>query len=118
VNIMEDEPKLPLHNVFRENVAVNCKLFLNANNVVRTGVVHRLTFENNLSFGPIDKRDVMAFPQTDEGKRRVTFLETPLPDSVDPDTNGFRIQDSGEFKRLAPWFKRISLERIGPEKKN
>lgn len=117
VNIMEDDPKLPLHNVFRDNVAVNCPLFLNAHNSVLKTSLARLTFEHNLVFGTVNKRDAAAFPQTEEGKLRVTFMEASLPNSLDPDTDKFKIQDSEMFKQQAPWFKRIPLERVGPEKR-
>lgn len=44
-------------------------------------------------------------------------MEASLPNSLDPDTDKFKIQDSEMFKQQAPWFKRIPLERVGPEKR-
>jgi hypothetical protein len=63
----------------------------------------------------VSKQDAETFPQTGEGKRRAEFRSESLADSADPDANGFKVQDSAEFKRLAPGFTRIPLERIGLE---
>ncbi len=113
VNIMEDDPKLPLHNLFCENVAINCPLFLNSGGSVRTTSLPRLDFRNNLAVGPVNKRDAEAFPQTEDGKKRVELCSSALPGSADPDVDGFKIQDSADFKTRAPWFKRIPFEQIG-----
>jgi hypothetical protein len=116
VNVMQDEPKLPLHNVFSGNVALNCQRFLQMHGSVRDTALPRLDFRSNLVFGPVSKQDAETFPQTGEGKRRAEFRSESLADSADPDANGFKVQDSAEFKRLAPGFTRIPLERIGLEK--
>lgn len=113
VNIMEDEPKLPLHNVFRGNVAINCPRFLQIHGGVRTSSLERLVFRDNLVFGPAHKADLDSFPQTDEGKKRAEFRPESPADSSDPDVNRFKVQNSSEFGKLAPWFKRIPLEKIG-----
>jgi parallel beta-helix repeat protein len=113
LNIMEDDPKLPLHNVFSGNVAVNCLRFLQMHGTVKETALPRLDFRDNLVFGAVDKRDAEAFPQTEEGRRRADFRAEALPDSDEPDRSGFRMQDSGAFKQLAPWFARIPIERIG-----
>jgi len=113
VNIMQDDPKLPLHNVFCGNVAINCPLFLNAGDSVRTTSLPRLDFHNNLAVGPVNQRDAEAFPQTGDGTKRVELCSSALPGSADPDLDGFKIQDSADFRKLAPWFKRIPLEQIG-----
>ena len=116
VNIMEDEPKLPLHNVFRENVAINCPLFLQVDNSVKTTTLPRLDFRNNLVAGSVNKRDTESFPQTEEGRKRVTFCSGTLADIVDPDKDGFKVQDSADFKKLAPWYQRIPFEKAGLER--
>jgi hypothetical protein len=113
VNIMEDDPKLPLHNVFRGNVAINCPRFLQIHGSVRTSSLERVTFRNNLVFGPVHKADQESFPQTDEGRKRVEFRPETLADVTDPDVNRFKVQSSSEFRKLVPWFKRIPLETIG-----
>ncbi|MDD4018326.1 MAG: right-handed parallel beta-helix repeat-containing protein [Kiritimatiellae bacterium] len=113
VNIMGDAPKLPLHNVFCENVAINCSVFLNTGGSVRTTSLPRLDFHNNLAVGPVNKRDAEAFPQTVDGTKRVELCSAALPGSADPDVDGFKVQDSADFKKRAPWFKRIPFEQIG-----
>ena len=116
VNVMQDEPKLPLHNVFSANVAINCPRFLQIDGNLKDTVLARLDFHNNAVFGPVDKGDAEAFPQTEVGKKRADFRSETLSGAVDPDVNGFKVQDSADFKRLAPWFKRIPLEKIGNDK--
>ncbi len=113
VNIMQDEPKLPLHNVFSANVAINCAAFLQMHGSLKTTTLPRLDFHDNLVFGAINKRDAESFPQTDEGKKRVEFRPETLPDTADPEVSGFKVQDSADFKRLAPWFKPVPLGQIG-----
>jgi hypothetical protein len=116
VNIMQDEPKLPLHNVFCENVAINCVRFLQMHGSLKDTTLPRLDFHDNLAFGPVNKQDAEAFPQTADGKKRADFRAEILPDITDPDRNGFKVQDSAEFKRLAPGFKRLPLENVGVNK--
>ena len=116
VNIMEDEPKLPLHNAFVRNVAINCPRFLQMHGSVQKTTLPRLDFRENRVFGPVNTDDAEAFPQTEEGKRRAEFLPEALPGSVNPDADGFKVQDSAAFKRLAPGFERIPLEQIGIDK--
>jgi len=113
VNIMEDDPKLPLHNVFCENVAINCPLFLQVHNSVKTTTLPRLDFHNNLVAGPVNAKDADTFPQTPDGKRRAEFCPEALPEAADPDRSGFKVQDSASFKKWAPWFARIPVEKIG-----
>ncbi len=113
VNIMQDEPKLPLHNVFSENVAINCERFLQMHGSLKATTLPRLDFHGNLVFGPVNKGDAESFPQTEDGRKRADFRSETLPDSASPDADGFKVQDSAEFKRLAPGFKRIPLEKIG-----
>ncbi len=113
VNIMEDEPKLPLHNVFEKNVAINCPRFLQMHGTVKETAVPRLTFRDNLVFGAVHAKDAETFPQSEEGRQRVAFMTETLPDSNEPDQTGFKVQESEMFRKLAPWFKRIPLERIG-----
>ncbi len=116
VNIMADEPKLPLHNVFGQNVAVNCLRFLQMHGSVKDTTLARLDFHDNLVFGSFNPADAASFPQTESGKKRADFRSETLSGSVDPDADNFKIQDSADFKRLAPWFQRIPVETIGLEK--
>ena len=116
VNIMQDEPKLPLHNVFSGNVAINCQQFLQMHGSVKTTTLPRLDFHDNLVFGPVGKQDAETFPQTADGKKRAEFRSETLTDISAPDANGFKVQDSADFKRLAPWFKRVPLEKVGLDK--
>jgi hypothetical protein len=80
---------------------------------VKETAVPRLTFRDNLVFGTIHAKDAEAFPQNEEGRQRVAFMTETLPDSNEPDQTGFKVQESEMFRRLAPWFERIPLERIG-----
>ncbi len=113
VNVMEDDPKLPLHNVFRCNVAVGCPRFLQMHGTVKETALHRLTFEHNVAVGPVNARDTDAFPQTEEGLRRVTLLAEGLPDGGAPGADALSLQEQAAFRRLAPWFVRIPVEKIG-----
>jgi hypothetical protein len=113
VNIMQDEPKLPLHNVFSGNVAINCLRFLQVHGTLKTTTLPRLDFHDNLTFDQVNTADAETFPQTEAGKKRVEFRSETLLDIAKPDVNGFKVQDSADFKRLAPWFKRIPIEKIG-----
>ena len=113
VNVMDDEPKLPLHNVFEKNVAIQCPRFLQMHGTVKETAVPRLAFRDNLVFGAVHAKDAETFPQDESGRQRVTFMTEALPESADPDLNGFKLQESETFRRLAPWFTRIPLERIG-----
>ena len=113
VNIMQDDPKLPLHNVFCGNVAINCQRFLQMHGSVKTTTLARLDFHDNLVLGPVNKGDEDAFPQTEEGKKRAEYCSEKLTDIADPDGGGFKVQDDVDIKTRAPWFKRIPLEKIG-----
>ncbi len=120
VNIMDDEPKLPLHNVFAKNVAINCPQWLQFHeydNEYKGKVVPRLDFHENLCISEnVKQSDKDRFPQDEAGKKRVEFRSQSLPYSQAPDQDGWKIQDSPEFKAAAPWFERIPLEKIGPQK--
>jgi hypothetical protein len=94
-------------------VAINCPRFLQIHGSVRKSSLERVTFRDNLVFGPIDKADHESFPQTDEGRKRADFRPEVLEDIADPDVNRFKVQTGSEFRKLAPWFKRIPLEKIG-----
>jgi hypothetical protein len=61
----------------------------------------------------VNTADAETFPQTEAGKKRVEFRPEILQDTTRPDVTGFKVQDSPDFKRLAPWFKRIPIEKIG-----
>lgn len=113
VNVMEDEPKLPLHNAFRGNVAINCARFLQMHGTVKSTALPRLDFRDNLVFGPVNQADAESFPQTGEGRKRAEFRSEALPGSSDPDRDGFRVQESADFKRLAPGFVPVPLAAIG-----
>jgi hypothetical protein len=113
VNIMQDEPKLPLHNVFSGNIAINCQRFLQMHGTVKTTTLPRLDFHDNLAFGQVNTADATTFPQTEAGKKRVEFRSETLLDTASLDLNNLKIQESNDFKRLAPWFKRIPIEKIG-----
>lgn len=113
VNVMQDDPKLPLHNVFCENVAINCPRFLQMHGSVKKTTVPQLDFHDNLVFGAVNKADAETFPQTEGGTKRAEFRSEILSGSADPDQNGFAVQDGADFKRLAPWFSRVPIERIG-----
>ena len=117
VNVMDDEPKLPLHNAFMNNVAVNCPLFFQMHGTVKTTTLNRLDFHDNLAVGPINKRDIDSFPQEQDAMRkRVTLTTEALPCAQNPDQDHFKIQESDAFKQRAPWFARIPLEKIGKGK--
>jgi hypothetical protein len=80
---------------------------------VKTTTLPRLDFHDNLAFGQVNTADAETFPQTEAGKKRVEFRSEILPETTKPDVNGFKVQESDDFKRLAPWFTRIPIEKIG-----
>lgn len=114
LNIMEDDPKLPLHNAYRNNVIVNCEQVMIKSGTVVTTAIPRLTFENNLVYGKIHKSDADVFPQGEVWGKRIDFMEGELPHSASEHTlKSFALQESDAFKAAAPWFKRIPVEQIG-----
>jgi len=115
VNVMDDEPKLPLHNVFDRNVAVNCPLFLQMHGTVAKTAVPRLAFCDNLVFGPTNRQDLATFPQTDEGTNRVKFCSETLPAVGAEDRAVLEFQDDDAFKACAPWFAPFPSRQVGPE---
>jgi len=83
VNILQDQPELPLHNTIVRNVAVGGK-WLNAR-----GAIGKLL---NLSDNYVTDKD---------------------PGFVDPDTLDFRLREDSPAWTAAPGFKPIPVERIG-----
>jgi len=116
VNVMQDEPKLPLHNVFSGNVAINCPRFLQMHGSVEKTTLPRLDFHGNVVFGPVNKGDAAAFPQTETGKKRAEFRSETLPEFINPDLCGFKVQDCPGFKKRVPGFTRVPVEKIGVDK--
>lgn len=51
---MQDDPKLPLHNVFSENVAINCARFLQMHGSLKATALPRLDFHDNLALGSVN----------------------------------------------------------------
>lgn len=83
VNILDDQPELPLHNVIRRNVAVGGK-WLNARGKIKS----YLTMEDNL----------------------VTDAD---PGFVSPETMDFRFRKDSRVWQEVPGFEAIPLEAIG-----
>lgn len=110
--IMNDDPKLPLHNVVRNNIAINCREWVHiSNSAVKTSLA-RIAFSDNVVWGPVSTRDRSLFP-AESSSDRVLFSNEKLPDVESPDKNGFVVQRHAVIRNIAPNFKRIPLEKIG-----
>ncbi|MDO4574074.1 MAG: right-handed parallel beta-helix repeat-containing protein [Planctomycetia bacterium] len=107
LNILDDEPLLPLHNEFRNNVAIHCKTWLQMHGDVRKTCLDRIPFSGNVVFDyGTDKTKADFTPD------RVDFRDDPLPaNALTPEADGFKIQE--EIHRRVPQFQIIPLEKIG-----
>lgn len=114
VNVMEDEPKLPLHNAFVQNVAIDCPQFLQMHGTVGETAVPRLEFRDNRVFGPVNKKDAATFPQTEAGEKRVMFRAEVFPEVEENGCDMAKLQNDDAFRACAPGFVRIPVEKVGP----
>ncbi len=112
-NVMEDEPKLPLHNTVHRNTAIACQKWVQHHQYVGEPFLHRIDFTDNNVFN-FETTQQDLFPLNPEGTVRAAFREEKV--SVEnPESDGFRdIQQ--QLKKLIPTYQVISIDRIGLEK--
>ena len=112
VNVMENDPKLPIGTEFTGNVAIRCGVFFKmwgeAANVLRD----RLVCADNVLVGPTNAQEAKWFVQTNDVLRAKLRFESnaEIEGLVDKPR---AIQDSPAFKKAFPKFPRIPLEEIG-----
>jgi len=73
LNVMDDEPLLPLHNVFVGNVSVGTKMFMHLSREVSEAVMGRLEIRGNVCVGERTERERVFFPRS--AAARVSFCE-------------------------------------------
>ena len=112
-NVMEDDPKLPLHNSVRGNVAIGCQQWLQMHGGVLKTSLPRIDFTKNDVFSS-SKSQQDLFPLNPDGSVRTAFRPEPLS-AEDPESDGFRSIQS-QIQKLVPEFKTIPVEQIGIEK--
>ncbi len=110
--IMNDSPKLPLHNVVRNNIAINCLEWAHLSKSVVETSLAKINFADNVVWGSVSTRDSSLFPH-ETAADKVLFSKEKLPDVDTPDKNGFVVQNHAVIRNIAPNFKRIPVESIG-----
>ncbi len=109
-NIMEDDPKLPLHNHVRNNVAIACSNWLQMHGGAVKTSLPRIDFtENDVFNWNASQQDL--FPQNEDGSNRTVFRNEKIS-AENPDSDGFKaVQDA--LQTLVPSFKRLPIEKMG-----
>ena len=102
-NVMEDDPKLPLHNTVEGNVSIG-SVWLQMHNSARQTSLHRINFRNNYVFTPpTSQKD--RFPLNEDGSIRAEFREETLQFD-DPEKDDFKALQA-EVQKYVPDFKPI-----------
>lgn len=117
VNVMENDPKLPIGTEFVGNVAVNCREFMRSweskTHPAITVLKEKLVVKNNLHFtdNPSAK-DLSFFPQTNKANvARIEFRPTACFGAVT--NHPYALLASPEFKAACPNFPEIPVKEIG-----
>ncbi|MGN0853203.1 MAG: right-handed parallel beta-helix repeat-containing protein [Kiritimatiellia bacterium] len=113
VDVMANDPKLPIGTEFTGNVAIRCGVFFRMWGDTFNVLNDRLVCSDNVLVGPPNAQEAKWFAQTNAALRAKLRLETnaeveSLADS--PRT----AQDAPAFRREFPRFPRIPVEEIGP----
>jgi hypothetical protein len=119
VNVMENDPKLPIGTEFTGNVAVNCREFLriweNKTHPAVTVLKEKLNVKGNLHFTDKPMRADSYFVQTNKADAaRVEFRPTACFGAVT--NHPYALLSSPEFKAACPGFPEIPLKEIGLRK--
>ena len=117
VNVMENDPKLPIGTEFVGNVAVNCREFVRSweskTHPAITVMKEKLLVKDNLHF--TDKpsaKDLSFFPQTNKANvARIEFRPTACFGAVT--NHPYALLASPEFKAACPNFPEIPVKEIG-----
>ncbi len=112
-NVMEDDPKLPLHNSVRNNVSIGGKQWLQMHNSARETSLHRIDFTENFVFNWEDSQQNL-FPLNPDGTVRAAFRDEKF-DVSNPDSDGFK-KLQAEIKETVPQYEILPVEKMGLEK--
>jgi hypothetical protein len=116
VNVMENDPKLPIGTEFVGNVAVNCREFFHVwqskNHPAVTVLKEKLTVKGNLHFTDSLGKADSFFPQTNKADvARIEFRPTSCFGAVT--NHPYALLASPEFKAACPDFPEIPDKEIG-----
>jgi hypothetical protein len=116
VNVMENDPKLPIGTEFVGNVAVNCREFFHVwqskNHPAVTVLKEKLTVKGNLHFTDSLGKADSFFPQTNKADvARIEFRPTSCFGAVT--NHPYALLASPEFKAACPDFPEIPVKEIG-----
>lgn len=112
-NVMEDDPKLPLHNSVRNNVSIGSKQWLQMHNSARDTSLHRIDFTENHVFNWTSSQQEL-FPLNPDGTVRAAFREEKF-DLSDLESNRFsKLQ--AEIKKAVPQYQILPAGKMGLEK--
>jgi hypothetical protein len=113
VNVMEQDPKLPIGTEFSNNVSIGCKEFFRVNADTMKVLKARIACVNNVHVGETTKQEAQRLPQSNPAEQdRVTFVSNPELERLAKE-NPLAVQDSPLFKAVKPNFPRIPVEGIG-----
>lgn len=117
VNVMSNDPKLPIGTEFTGNVAINCSEFFriweSKDHPAVTVLKTRLECRDNLHFTDAPgNTDTKYFDQTDPANRKRIAIEK-LGALSSLTGNPFVLLTTSEFKKLCPTFPAIPTNKIG-----
>ena len=113
VNVMENDPKLPVGTVYTDNLSFNCADFFSIWGDAPKVLKEKKGAARNVFYGAPGKRDETFFSaKTNAEKALVDYrrqAELERLAAADP----LGLQDTAAFRRAHPEFVRIPLDRIG-----
>ena len=113
VNVMENDPKLPVGTVYTDNLSFNCTDFFSLWGDASKVLKEKNGAAGNVSYGPTGKRDDQYFAAKTNGDKALVDYrrDERLEKLAAADPLG--LQDTAAFKEAHPAFVRIPLDRIG-----
>lgn len=111
-NIMEDDPKLPLHNSVRNNVSIGSTQWIQMHNSVRETSLPRIDFTENYVFN-WTRSQQQLFPRNPDGTVRAAFRDEKF-DVSNPDSDRFQKLQT-EIQKAVPQFKILPAKKMGLE---
>jgi len=113
VNVMDEDPKLPVGSEFSNNVSIGCKAFFRMREDTMKFLKGRLACTCNVHVGATLPNEAEWFSQDDAANRgRITFVSSPGLEKLARESP-LAVQDSPLFKAAKPNFPRIPVENIG-----
>ena len=112
LNVMQDDPKLPLHNTVRGNISVGSSQWIQMHNTVRETSLHRIDFTENYVFNaPASQQEL--FPLNPDGSVRAAFRDEQIP-LGELEKDRFRTLQQ-EIRKLVPKYQILPVEKMGLE---